>query len=147
MKVGLFTTNQQYLETDMVEALDEQIAMVHAARDGGWDSLFSVQHYLNEGNNKQLQLVPFLSRLIPEAGDMTTGRRIALVQVFGIRSRTEHSGGDRAHIATGLVGLLQVQQQIQQQVQHQVQWHIEQRKLWLCWLSLKRALLHLQRTI
>jgi len=81
MKVGLFTTNQQYLETDMVRALDEQIAMVHAARDGGWDSLFSGQHYLNEGNNKQLQLVPFLARLMPEAGDMTTGLGILLINL------------------------------------------------------------------
>jgi len=81
MKIGLFTTNQQFLETDMVKALDEQIAMVHAARDGGWDSLFTGQHYLNEGNNKQLQLVPFLTRLIPEAGDMTTGLGILLINL------------------------------------------------------------------
>jgi alkanesulfonate monooxygenase SsuD/methylene tetrahydromethanopterin reductase-like flavin-dependent oxidoreductase (luciferase family) len=81
MKVGLFVTNQQYLETDMVQALDEQIAMVHAARDGGWDSLFSGQHYLNEGNNKQLQIVPFLTRLMPEAGDMTTGLGILLLNL------------------------------------------------------------------
>lgn len=81
MKVGLFTTNQQYLDTDMVAALDEQIAMVHAARDGGWDSLFSGQHYLNEGNNKQLQIVPFLTRLMPEAGDMTTGLGVMLINL------------------------------------------------------------------
>ena len=81
MKVGLFTTNQQYLETDMVKALDEQIAMVHAARDNDWDSLFSGQHYLNEGNNKQLQLVPFLTRLMPEAGDMTTGLGVMLINL------------------------------------------------------------------
>lgn len=81
MKVGLFTTNQQHLDTDMVQALAGQIEMVHAARDGGWDSLFSGQHYLNEGNNKQLQLVPFLTRLMPEAGDMTTGLGILLVNL------------------------------------------------------------------
>lgn len=81
MKVGLFLTNQQRLETDMVKALDEQIAMVHAARDNGWDSLFSGQHYLNEGNNKQLQLVPFLTRLIPEAGHMTTGLGVMLINL------------------------------------------------------------------
>ncbi len=79
MKVGLFVTNQQYRDTDMVGALDDQIAMVHLVRDNGWDSLFSGQHYLNEGNNKQLQLVPFLTRLIPEAGDMTTGLGILLL--------------------------------------------------------------------
>ena len=81
MKVGLFLTNQQRLETDMVKALDEQIAMVHAARDNGWDSLFCGQHYLNEGNNKQLQLVPFLTRLIPEAGHMTTGLGVMLINL------------------------------------------------------------------
>jgi alkanesulfonate monooxygenase SsuD/methylene tetrahydromethanopterin reductase-like flavin-dependent oxidoreductase (luciferase family) len=81
MKVGLFTTNQQHLDTDMVEALDDQIRMVHHVRDGGWDSLFSGQHYLNEGNNKQLQLVPFLTRLMPEAGEMTTGLGILLVNL------------------------------------------------------------------
>jgi alkanesulfonate monooxygenase SsuD/methylene tetrahydromethanopterin reductase-like flavin-dependent oxidoreductase (luciferase family) len=64
-----------------VKALDEQIAMVHAARDHGWDSLFSGQHYLNEGDNKQLQLVPFLTRLIPEAGDMTTGLGVLLLNL------------------------------------------------------------------
>lgn len=79
MKVGLFVTNQQYLDTDMVSALDDQIAMVHMVRDKGWDSLFSGQHYLNEGNNKQLQIVPFLTRLMPEAGEMTTGLGILLL--------------------------------------------------------------------
>ena len=32
MKVGLFLTNQQFLDTDMIAALDDQIAMVHHAR-------------------------------------------------------------------------------------------------------------------
>ena len=81
MKVGLFLTNQQYLDKDMVEALDEQIAMVHLARDSGWDSLFSGQHYLNQGNNQQLQLVPFLTRLIPEAGDMAVGLGVLLLNL------------------------------------------------------------------
>lgn len=81
MKVGLFVTNQQYLDKDMVTAVDECIAMVHAARDAGWDSLFSGQHYLNEGNNKQLQIVPFLARLMPEAGEMTTGLGILLLNL------------------------------------------------------------------
>ena len=37
MKVGLFLTNQQPLEADMVSALGDQIAMLHLARDRGWD--------------------------------------------------------------------------------------------------------------
>ncbi|MBM85495.1 MAG: LLM class flavin-dependent oxidoreductase, partial [Rhodospirillaceae bacterium] len=81
MKVGLFLTNQQFLDTDMVAALDEQIAMVHHMRDHGWDTLVSGQHYLNEGNNQQLQIVPFLSRLIPEAGEMNIGLGILLLNL------------------------------------------------------------------
>ncbi len=81
MKVGLFLTNQQHLDKDMVEALDEQISMVRLARDRGWDSLFGGQHYLNEGNNQQLQLVPFLARLIPEAGDMEVGLGVLLLNL------------------------------------------------------------------
>ena len=81
MKIGLFLTNQQFTTTDMVKALDEQIQMVHHARDNGWDTLLSGQHYLNEGNNQQLQLVPFLSRLIPEAGDMHIALGILLLNL------------------------------------------------------------------
>jgi alkanesulfonate monooxygenase SsuD/methylene tetrahydromethanopterin reductase-like flavin-dependent oxidoreductase (luciferase family) len=81
MKVGLFLTNQQLLDTDMVSALGDQITMVHLARDRGWDSLFSGQHYLNEGNNKQLQTVPFLARLAAEAGEMKIGLGILLLNL------------------------------------------------------------------
>ena len=81
MKVGLFVTNQQYLTTDMVSALEEQYVMVRLARDRGWDSLFSGQHYLNEGNNQQLQLVPFMARLMAEAGDMTVGLGVLLLNL------------------------------------------------------------------
>ena len=81
MKIGLFLTCQQHLDKNMVEALDENIAMLHLARDHGWDSLFTGQHYLNEGNNKQFQIVPFLTRLMPEAGDMTTGLGILLLNL------------------------------------------------------------------
>ena len=81
MKVGLFLTNQQHLDKDMVEALDEQVLMVRHARDNGWASLLSGQHYLNEGNNQQLQLVPFLARLQAEAGDMTLGLGILLLNL------------------------------------------------------------------
>ena len=81
MKVGLFVTNQQYLTTDMVSALEDQITMVHHVREMGWDSVVSGQHYLNEGNNQQLQIVPFLARLIPEAGEMTVGLGILLLNL------------------------------------------------------------------
>ena len=81
MKVGLFVTNQQRLATDMVAALDDQIAMVEFARDRGWNSLFTGQHYLNEGDNKQLQAVPFLARLAAVSGEMTIGLGILLLNL------------------------------------------------------------------
>ena len=81
MKLGLFVTNQQRLSTDMVSALGDQITMVRHARDRGWDSLFSGQHYLNEGDNKQLQIVPFLARLAAEAGEMTLGLGVLLLNL------------------------------------------------------------------
>src|SRR6516162_647269 len=81
MKVGLFVTNQQQLATDMVAALDDQIAMVELARDRGWNSLFTGQHYLNEGDNKQLQAVPFLARLAAVTGEMTIGLGILLLNL------------------------------------------------------------------
>ena len=81
MKIGLFITSQQTLDTDMVIALNDQFAMVRFARDRGWDSLFWGQHYLNEGNNKQLQTVPFLARLAAEAGEMTIGLGILLLNL------------------------------------------------------------------
>jgi alkanesulfonate monooxygenase SsuD/methylene tetrahydromethanopterin reductase-like flavin-dependent oxidoreductase (luciferase family) len=81
MRVGLFITNQQRLATDMVGALADQIAMVHHARDRGWDSLLTGQHYLNEGDNKQLQIVPFLARLAAEAGEMQLGLGILLLNL------------------------------------------------------------------
>jgi alkanesulfonate monooxygenase SsuD/methylene tetrahydromethanopterin reductase-like flavin-dependent oxidoreductase (luciferase family) len=81
MKVGIFLTNQQYLDSDMVSALDDEYAMVRTARDFGWDSLFCGQHYLNEGNNRQFQIVPFLARLQAEAGEMTLGLGILLINL------------------------------------------------------------------
>jgi len=70
MRVGLFLTNQHPPGHDMVAALEEQLAMVRLARDGGWDAVATGQHYLSEGVS-QLQLVPFLARLAAEAEGLT----------------------------------------------------------------------------
>ena len=79
MKVGLFLNNEHERNTDMVEALDEAIMMVREARDREWDSVFCGQHYLTGGARQQLQPVPFLARLIPEAGEMTIGSGVLLL--------------------------------------------------------------------
>jgi alkanesulfonate monooxygenase SsuD/methylene tetrahydromethanopterin reductase-like flavin-dependent oxidoreductase (luciferase family) len=79
MRVGIYLTNQHYLRTDMVSALEEQYAMARAARDGGYDSLFIGHHYVNDGDNQQLQAIPFLARLQAETGDMTLGLGVFLL--------------------------------------------------------------------
>lgn len=81
MKIGIFLTNQQKLDADMVSKLDDQITMLHAARDRGWDSVMFGQHYLNEGDNKALQIVPMLARMAGEAGDMQLGLGILLLNL------------------------------------------------------------------
>jgi len=81
MKVGIFLTNQQRLDADMISKLDDQIAMLHCARDNGWDSAMFGQHYLNEGDNQALQIVPLLARMAAEAGDMQLGLGILLLNL------------------------------------------------------------------
>lgn len=77
-RVGLFLTNQHPEGRDMMRALDEQIAMLHLARDAGWDSVWVAQHYLSQGM-AMLQPLPYLARLAPEAGEMTLGLGIVLL--------------------------------------------------------------------
>src|SRR5262249_57450428 len=81
VKGGIFITNQARLATDMVGALEEQFVMVRHARDRRWNTLMTGQHYLNEGDNKQLQCVPLLARLAAEAGEMTLGLGILLLNL------------------------------------------------------------------
>jgi alkanesulfonate monooxygenase SsuD/methylene tetrahydromethanopterin reductase-like flavin-dependent oxidoreductase (luciferase family) len=70
VKVGIFLTCQYPPGSDMLRALDEQIAMTRLTRDRGWDAVGTGQHYLSEGV-RQLQLIPLLARLAAEAGEMT----------------------------------------------------------------------------
>jgi len=79
MKFGILLSNQQYLQTDMVSALEEQLLMLRHARDKGWDSYFGNQHYLQAGNLQMLQLVPYLARLHGDAGEMMMGVGLILL--------------------------------------------------------------------
>jgi alkanesulfonate monooxygenase SsuD/methylene tetrahydromethanopterin reductase-like flavin-dependent oxidoreductase (luciferase family) len=89
MKVGIYLTNQHPPGTDMVSALEEQLVMVRAARDRGWDAVATGQHYLSEGMS-QLQLVPFLSRLSAEAGEMTGIAGVLLLSLHHPVEVAEH---------------------------------------------------------
>ncbi len=85
MKIGLYLTNQQHLDVEMTVALEEQISMVHAARDGGWDSVFSGQHYLNEGNSKQLASVCLMATLCTAEASTTVEPDAGKLHVRGCR--------------------------------------------------------------
>jgi alkanesulfonate monooxygenase SsuD/methylene tetrahydromethanopterin reductase-like flavin-dependent oxidoreductase (luciferase family) len=77
-KFGILLTNQQSPDRDQVLALEEQIRLVHAVRDGGWDSVFAAQHHLSESFS-HIQPLPYLGRLAAETGDMRVGVGIHLL--------------------------------------------------------------------
>jgi alkanesulfonate monooxygenase SsuD/methylene tetrahydromethanopterin reductase-like flavin-dependent oxidoreductase (luciferase family) len=77
VQIGLYLTNQHPVGADMVEALRGQIGLLHHARDNGWDSVWSGQHFLP--TMAMTQPVPFLSRLAVEAGEMRVGLAILLL--------------------------------------------------------------------
>ena len=81
MKIGIILNSQYARSADMVSGLDEQIAMVRLAREHGWDSVLAGMHYLPEGDAQQLQQVPLLARLAAEAGDMTLGVAVFLLNL------------------------------------------------------------------
>ena len=75
---SLFLTNQQPVYTDQIAALEGQLQLLHAARDGGWESVFVGQHHLS-GSLTHLQPVPFLARMAAESGDLRLGVGISLL--------------------------------------------------------------------
>ncbi len=81
VQFGLFLTNQHPVGTDQVKALREQIRVVHAARDQGWDMLWAGQHFLAEGMT-HIQPLAYLARLAPETGDMRVGIGINLLSLL-----------------------------------------------------------------
>ncbi len=81
MKIGIITNNLYDRHLDMVAALEGQYAMVRHARDRGWDSFLCSMHYLSDGDIVQLQQVPLLARLQAEAGDMTMGVAVILLNL------------------------------------------------------------------
>jgi alkanesulfonate monooxygenase SsuD/methylene tetrahydromethanopterin reductase-like flavin-dependent oxidoreductase (luciferase family) len=77
VQIGLYLTNQHPVGSDMVEALRGQIRLLHHARDHGWDSFWTGQHFLP--TMPMTQPVPFLARMAAEAGEMRIGLGILLL--------------------------------------------------------------------
>ena len=78
VKIGLFLTNQHPVGADLVVGMDDQLRMVRAVRDRGWDSIWAGQHYLPDGMAMP-QCVPFVSRITAECGSMEVGIGILLL--------------------------------------------------------------------
>jgi len=78
MQIGLSLTNQHPTGKDLMVGMDEQIRMLHAIRDGGWDTAWVAQHYLTN-DVVMPQPLPYLARLAPEAGDLRLGIGIMLL--------------------------------------------------------------------
>ncbi|MDX1745280.1 MAG: LLM class flavin-dependent oxidoreductase, partial [Halobacteriales archaeon] len=76
MQYGLFLNAQAPSDDDPGSLVDGLIAQTQAARDAGFDLISIGQHYV--ADYVQLQLMPLLGRLAPEAGDMTLSTGILL---------------------------------------------------------------------
>ena len=80
LRIGLYMVNQHPPGADMRATLAEQVDLLHAARDGGWDSVWAGHHYLSTGM-QMLHPVPFLAYVVREAGEMALGTAILLLTI------------------------------------------------------------------
>jgi alkanesulfonate monooxygenase SsuD/methylene tetrahydromethanopterin reductase-like flavin-dependent oxidoreductase (luciferase family) len=75
---GISLANQHPRGSDLVAGLAEQLTILRRARDLGWDSVWTGQHFL-VSDLHMLQPVPYLARLAADSGDMQLGVGIALI--------------------------------------------------------------------
>lgn len=80
MKFGLMLAGQFAIGDNPTIKLNEAVEQTRAARIGGFDSLWTVQHFL--ADLQYLQPVPLLARLAAEAGDMYLGTSVLLVPLY-----------------------------------------------------------------
>ena len=92
VQVGVFLTHQQPADRDPLVALDEQLRLVRAARDGGLDSVFAGQHHLPESFS-HIQPLPWLARLAADADGMRIGTGIHLLALHNPVDTAESYAG------------------------------------------------------
>ncbi|SCG77970.1 LLM class flavin-dependent oxidoreductase [Micromonospora inositola] len=80
MRFGLLLTTQHHPGEDIQAIMHGHLEMVRHARDGGWDSVWAGQHYLQTGL-AGMQPVPLLARFAAEAHGMTLGTCIQLLSL------------------------------------------------------------------
>lgn len=107
VRIGLFVTNQHPPGADITGGIAEQLRLVRAARDQGWDSVWGGQHYLPDGMVMP-QCVPFMARVAADAGEMTVGIGILLLalhnplDVAETWASIDHITGGRLVFGVGL---------------------------------------------
>jgi alkanesulfonate monooxygenase SsuD/methylene tetrahydromethanopterin reductase-like flavin-dependent oxidoreductase (luciferase family) len=88
MRIGLFHNAQSPAGTSASTLADDLIAQTRAARDAGFESVMSGQHYLSD--YVQLQNIPLLGRLAAEAEGMTLGTGVVLLPLHHPVEIAEH---------------------------------------------------------
>lgn len=86
---GMYIPNQHPRDADMKAALAMQIDFVRTARGGGWDSVWTGQHFLTR-ETSQLSTIVTLSRLAAEAGDLSLGIGLLLLPLLNPVEVAEH---------------------------------------------------------
>ena len=76
MKFGIMLNHEYPKTDDLGTRIEQLVQFTRTARDCGYDSLFGLQHYLS--SLATIQVLPLLSRLIPESGSMSLGTGVYL---------------------------------------------------------------------
>jgi alkanesulfonate monooxygenase SsuD/methylene tetrahydromethanopterin reductase-like flavin-dependent oxidoreductase (luciferase family) len=76
--VGVSLTNQLPAGAEFTSFVEGQLRLVRYARDAGWDSVASSQHFVTAGI-RMLQPLPFLAYVARESGEMRLGVELLLV--------------------------------------------------------------------
>ncbi|MFL0671444.1 MAG: LLM class flavin-dependent oxidoreductase [Erythrobacter sp.] len=80
MKFGILASHQFPRDADLQRSIGELIEYVQTARDLGYDSVFTINHFL--GNLQTPQTVSMMARLIDHSGDMMLGTGILILPLF-----------------------------------------------------------------
>lgn len=80
MKFGLLLSHQYDRGDDLRRRLDELTDLCHAARDQGFDSVFTLQHFLANMNTPQP--ISMMAHLLEHSGRMQVGTSVLLLPFF-----------------------------------------------------------------
>lgn len=80
MKFGILASHQFPRDADLGTSIGQLIEYVQSARDMGYDSVFTINHFL--GNLQTPQTVSMMARLIDHSGDMMLGTGILILPLF-----------------------------------------------------------------